>query len=68
MYPNPTNGMVHISGKKSVDAIRVFNISGQLIKEVTNANSLDLTSQLSGLYMIEIEDEGKTSVSKLVKR
>ena len=68
MYPNPTNGMVHISGKKSVDAIRVFNISGQIIKEVTNANSLDLTSQLSGLYMIEIEDEGKTSVSKLVKR
>ena len=68
MYPNPTNGMVHISGKKSVDAIRVFNISGQLIKEVTNSNALDLTSQLSGLYMIEIEDEGKTSVSKLVKR
>ena len=67
-YPNPTEGMVHISGKESVDAIRVFNISGQLIKEVTNTNALDLTSQLSGLYMIEIEDEGKTSVSKLIKR
>jgi hypothetical protein len=67
-YPNPTEGMVHISGKESVDAIRVFNISGQLIKEVTNTNALDLTSQLSGLYMIEIEDKGKTSVSKLIKR
>ena len=60
--------MVHISGKESVDAIRVFNISGQLIKEVTNTNALDLTSQRSGLYMIEIEDKGKTSVSKLIKR
>ena len=68
MYPNPSDGMVHISGKESVDAIRVFNISGQLIKEVTNANSLDLTSQQSGLYMIEIENGGKTSVSKLIKR
>ncbi|MDG1929876.1 MAG: T9SS type A sorting domain-containing protein [Flavobacteriaceae bacterium] len=67
-YPNPTEGMVHISGKESVDAIRVFNISGQLIKEVTNTNALDLTSQRSGLYMIEIEDKGKTSVSKLIKR
>ena len=67
-YPNPTEGMVHISGKESVDAIRVFNISGQLIKEVTNTNALDLTSQLSGPYMIEIEDKGKTSVSKLIKR
>ena len=53
---------------QSVDAIRVFNISGQLIKEVTNTNALDLTSQRSGLYMIEIEDKGKTSVSKLIKR
>ena len=67
-YPNPTEGMVHISGKESVDAIRLFNISGQLIKEVTNTNALDLTSQRSGLYMIEIEDKGKTSVSKLIKR
>jgi hypothetical protein len=67
-YPNPTEGMVHISGKESVDAIRVFNISGQLIKEVTNANLIDISSQRSGLYMIEIEDEGKTSVSKLIKR
>ena len=67
-YPNPTEGMVHISGKESVDAIRVFNISGQLIKEATNANALDFSSQRSGLYMIEIEDEGKTSVSKLIKR
>lgn len=67
-YPNPTEGMVHISGKESVDVIRVFNISGQLIKEATNANALDFSSQRSGLYMIEIEDEGKTSVSKLIKR
>ena len=67
-YPNPTEGMVHISGKESVDAIRVFNISGQLIKEATNTNALDFSSQRSGLYMIEIEDEGKTSVSKLIKR
>ena len=67
-YPNPTEGMVHISGKESVDVIRVFNISGQLIKEVTNANLIDISSQRSGLYMIEIEDEGKTSVAKLIKR
>lgn len=68
LYPNPTDGIVHIKGKESVDAIRLFNISGQIIKEVINANSLDISSQRSGLYMIEIEDEGKTSVAKLIKR
>ena len=68
VYPNPTEGIVHIKGKESVDAIRLFNISGQIIKEVVNANSIDISSQRSGLYMIEIEDEGKTSVAKLIKR
>ena len=68
VYPNPTEGIVHISGKESVDAIRLFNISGQIIKEVVNANSIDISSQRSGLYMIEIEDEGKTSIAKLIKR
>ena len=68
VYPNPTEGMVHIKGKESVDAIRLFNISGQIIKEVVNANSIDISSQRSGLYMIEIEDQGKTSVAKLIKR
>ena len=68
LYPNPTDGIVHIKGKESVDAIRLFNISGQIIKEVVNANSIDISSQRSGLYMIEIEDEGKTSVAKLIKR
>jgi len=68
VYPNPTESIVHIKGKESVDAIRLFNISGQIIKEVVNANSIDISSQRSGLYMIEIEDEGKTSVAKLIKR
>ena len=68
LYPNPTDGIVHIKGKESVDAIRLFNISGQIIKELTNTSSLDISSQRRGLYMIEIEDEGKTSVAKLIKR
>ena len=68
LYPNPTDDIVHISGKKSFDTIRLINISGQLIMEVTNANTLDLSSQRSGLYLIEIENEGRTTTGKLIKR
>ena len=68
LYPNPTDDIVHISGKESFDTIRLINISGQLIMEVTNANTLDLSSQRSGLYLIEIENEGRTTTGKLIKR
>tara|TARA_B100000925_G_scaffold82365_1_gene58554 strand:- start:3730 stop:4935 length:1206 start_codon:yes stop_codon:yes gene_type:complete len=68
VYPNPTESVIYISGKESVDAIRLINISGQLIKEVKNASTLDLSSQRNGLYMIEIESEGSTTTGKLIKR
>ena len=68
LYPNPTDDIVHISGKESVDAIRLINISGQLIMEATNAKTLDLSSQRSGMYLIEIENEGSTTTGKLIKR
>ena len=68
VYPNPSTGMVNISGVDSVDAIRAFTISGQLVKESVNANTLDLSSARKGLYMIEIEHEGQTTVNKLIVR
>ena len=67
LYPNPTNAIIHISGKESVDAISLYNISGQLIMKATNTSTLDVGSQQNGLYIIEIKDKGKTSVNKLIK-
>ena len=67
-YPNPTNGVINISGVEKVDAIKVFSINGQLVKEAVNTNRLDLSSQRSGLYMIEVQHEGATSVNKLIIR
>jgi hypothetical protein len=51
LYPNPTNAMIHISGKESVDAISLYNISGQLIMKATNTSTLDVGSQQNGLYI-----------------
>ena len=55
LYPNPTNAVIHISGKESVDAISLYNISGQLIMKATNTSTLDVGSQQNGLYIIEIK-------------
>ena len=68
VYPNPTDGIINISGIEKVDAVRAYSISGQLIKEAVNANSLDLSTERKGLYMIEIEHEDQTTVNKLILR
>jgi hypothetical protein len=67
IYPNPSTGMVNITGVEQVDEIRVFTISGQLVKKAENTSSIDLSSEMRGLYMIEIESDGKTIVNRLIK-
>ena len=67
IYPNPSTGMVNITGVEQVDEIRVFTISGQLVKKAENTSSIDLSSEIRGLYMIEIESDGKTIVNRLIK-
>jgi hypothetical protein len=68
LYPNPTSDIVHIGGVDRVDAIRLYSINGQLVKKLTNANSINLSNQKKGVYMVEVIVEGKTLVNKLIKR
>ena len=67
IYPNPSTGIVNITGVEQVDEIRVFTISGQLVKKAENTSSIDLSSEMRGLYMIEIKSDGKTIVNRLIK-
>ena len=42
-------------------------VDSQLIKKAENTSSIDLSSEMRGLYMIEIESDGKTIVNRLIK-
>ena len=68
LYPNPTSDIVHIGGVDRVDAIRLYSINGQLVKKLTNTNSINLSNQKKGVYLVEVIVEGKTLVNKLIKR
>jgi len=68
LYPNPTSDIVHIGGVDRVDAIHLYSINGQLVKKLTNTNSINLSNQKKGVYMVEVIVEGKTLVNKLIKR
>lgn len=57
VYPNPTNGIVTLSGLITGDLIRVYGTSGQLI-EIRQANNateiVDLSALANGIYVIQI--------------
>ena len=60
LYPNPTKGIVHLSGNKSW---KVSSYLGVLISE-GKSNSIDLSSSPEGVYFVSIEG----TTLKVIKR
>lgn len=55
-YPNPTSGIILISGVKN-GTIIVYNSLGQIIKKIKNINTIDLSAYNCGLYFIQVINE-----------
>lgn len=73
IYPNPTDGLLFVEKKNSNKPVelRILEVTGKLlkIKQLVRAKSiLDLSQLHSGLYVIQLEFEGKISSFKLIKQ
>ena len=56
VFPNPTNGKIHILGLEDVSEIEVFNTFGTLLmkKQMTGDTEIDVSGLASGFYIIRI--------------
>lgn len=68
VYPNPVNDVLTVSSDKKVSNISVYNVGGQLISEVNNSNVINLTKLSSGVYFVKTVVEGKTEMTKVIKK
>jgi predicted ATPase len=69
MYPNPTTSVVRIEVPEAGFTVRVTNLIGQLISEVSAQEAelvLDLSHVAAGMYQVELFREGQVmSIDKL---
>ena len=71
IYPNPSNGsyvtiQTPVNGVKYVE---VFDITGKrLINTSLSADTLDVSSISSGMYLVKVTIEGQSKISKLMIR
>lgn len=76
IYPNPTEGhlTVNIDSKsaESLTHIYVFDLAGKMLiqKQVVNTGSadIDLTDHATGIYLLKLRSEEKTSEWKIIKQ
>jgi len=72
IFPNPSDGVVNISGLQSGAKITVTDVQGQVVRVVETATavqiSVDLTGHNAGVYFIKISQNGTNIFRKIVLR
>jgi hypothetical protein len=71
IYPNPTNGIINITGKPLFERVGVIDMTGREVirQESLGQNTqIDLGSLPSGVYFVRLMVDGAFITSKVVKR
>lgn len=71
IYPNPTTGIFNVKCDTVLNAIVVYNVSGQKLDEIGgsfNEKAIDLTSYAEGFYFIKVSSENASKVLKVCKK
>lgn len=67
VFPNPSNGIVYLTGIDFPVRIQVYSITGaRLLTESIAQGSLDLTGLSKGMYYLIIEAQGQVSVAQSI--
>lgn len=71
IYPNPTSDRLNINGLEEASIVRVYNLTGKqlFIGRAEQATmTIDLSSFDKGLYLLQVESNGKSITSKVIKK
>ncbi|MBP6574916.1 MAG: T9SS type A sorting domain-containing protein, partial [Flavobacteriales bacterium] len=68
VYPNPARDQLTISAPLAAPVhVRLFDPVGALVLETNATRTVDLTALASGFYFVELQQEDRTQVLKVVK-
>jgi hypothetical protein len=69
VYPNPAIEFFTVTSDSNINAINIFNLSGQKVADLkanSTSETIPTSNLTSGLYLVEISTENGTAVQKVV--
>jgi hypothetical protein len=67
IYPNPSQGEIHITGEFIIDEINIIDLLGQIIYEnKPNERKVILQFNKEGIYFITVVANGQTAIKKIL--
>ncbi|MEN8155539.1 MAG: T9SS type A sorting domain-containing protein [Bacteroidota bacterium] len=68
-YPNPAGDMIRIKSETILTGVTIFNVAGQMVKEVSeNFESINVEDLSTGMYFIKMDAESGSSTQKMIKK
>lgn len=69
VFPNPVYDYLNIQYDGTIDKINIYSLSGKMIQNYNDPKSnLDLGHIPEGIYFLEISEEDKISIIKIIKK
>jgi hypothetical protein len=70
IFPNPTNGILNITGVNAKSAVNIFNVFGEEVysNELTQSGVINVGSLAKGTYVLRVSNENENTFRKLVIR
>ncbi len=69
--PNPTSDFLNIKGMGVQSTVKIFNITGQRVfegKATSDIYSIDCSKYSQGMYLLQVESNGKAVNTKFIKK
>ena len=70
VFPNPATELINVTTPSYPAILNIMDMSGQIIKQVNTTSAetaIDISSFVSGYYLISIQSESGRVISKLIK-
>ncbi len=69
VYPNPTSHIISLQNVTHFEdyTFNIYNAQGQLMKQLSNINSFDVSDLAQGLYILSGSDGQNTTQTKFIK-
>lgn len=70
VYPNPVTSWLNIHGKKQIQSVEVYDMTGSKIdvQNQLNFNRIDFSAYAAGTYLLKIIAEGDVQSIKIIKK
>lgn len=67
VYPNPAADVVYIDGAEKAD-VTVVSLSGAVVLDVDNVNSVDVSGLSAGIYLMTVKTDNNVYTTRIIKK